>query len=176
MRRPKSYPIYPNHLRNAKDLRHAQALDPPKPATPLVGVCTVRTIPRDFINSIEYRHPHDSMARLARALSLRYDAIRTRHAYFRQLFLVHGHFALDSAILTADQLRAYFLLVKLKIQWKPKSIRQALAATRNFFVDLLGHSDLRVGGQIRIKGHEMSPAVLTRRQVNDLLVAILLSS
>ena len=45
------------------------------------------------------------MARFARALSLQYDANRTRHAYYRQLRLVHEHFDRDPALLTEDQLR-----------------------------------------------------------------------
>ena len=172
MKRTKSYSIHPNHLRNAKALRRAQALDPAKPATLPVGVSTVRTTPRDFINPIGYQHPYDSMARFAGALSLRYDANRTRHAYYRQLRLVHEHFALDPALLTDDQLRDYFLFVKFQKQWKPKSIRQAIAATRQFFVDLLGRADWTVFGQIRTKDHDTLPAVLTRRQVHDLLTGI----
>ena len=124
MKRPKSQsphsPQFPD----------AQAPDPKKTPSAPVSVSTVRTTPRDFINPIDYQHPYDSMARFARALSLRYDANRTRHAYYRQLRLVHEHFDRDPALLTEDQLRDYFLFVKLRKQWKPKSLRQAVAATR----------------------------------------------
>jgi site-specific recombinase XerD len=66
-------------------------------------------------------------------------------------------------------LRDYFLFVKLQKQWQPKSIRQALAAARLFFVDLLGQADWTLFGQIRTRDHDTLPAVLTRRQVHDLL-------
>lgn len=155
MKRPKSPSLHSQSLQNI-----------PAP------VSTVRLTPRDFINPIEYRHPHDSMARFAGALSLRYDANRTRHAYYRQLRLLHEHFALDPALLTEDQLRDYFLFVKLQKHWKPKSIRQALAATRLFFVDLLGHDDWKVFGRIRTRDHDALPAVLTRQEVHDLLSSI----
>jgi len=112
------------------------------------------------------------MARFAQALALRHDANRTRHAYYRQLRLIHEYFALDPALLSESQLRDYFLFVKLQKHWKPKSIRQALAAARQFFVDLLGYADWKVFGQIRTKDHDELPAVLTRRQVRELLAGI----
>ena len=112
------------------------------------------------------------MARFAKALGLRYDANRTRHTYYRQLRLIHEHFACDPAQLSESQLRDYFLFIKLKKQWKPKSIRQAKAACRQFFVDLLGQTDWTVLSQIRTKDHDTLPAVLTRQQVHDLLSGI----
>jgi len=112
------------------------------------------------------------MARFAQALALRYDANRTRHAYYRQLRLIHEHFSSDPALLTEAQLRDYFLFVKLKKQWMPKSIRQTVAATRMFFIDLLGHAGWQIFRQIRTRDHDTLPAVLTRQQVQDLLVCI----
>ena len=112
------------------------------------------------------------MGRFAKALGLRYDANRTRHSYYRQLRLIHEHFACDPAQLSESQLRDYFLFLKLKKHWKPKSIRQALAACRQFFIDLLGHSDWKIFRQIRTKDHDTLPAVLTRQQVHDLLNGI----
>jgi len=112
------------------------------------------------------------MVRFAQALALRYDANRTRHAYYRQLRLLHDYFTCDPAQLTESQLRDYFLFIKLKKQWKPKSIRQAVAATRMFFQDLLGRSDWKVFFQVRTKDHDTLPAVLTRQQVHALLHGI----
>lgn len=109
------------------------------------------------------------MARFAELLALRYDANRTRHAYYRQLRLIHEHFSRDPATLTEDQLRDYFLFVKLQKRWQPKSIRQARAAARMFFVDQLGHAGWKLFSQIRTKDHDSLPAVLTRAQVIQLL-------
>jgi integrase len=133
---------------------------------------TIRTSGREYVNPVDYRHPYDSLARFADFLALRYDANRTRHAYYRQLRLLHEHFACDPASLTEAQLREWFLHVKLKKQWLPKSIRQARAAARLFFVDLLEHKDWRVFSQIRTKDHDTLPAVLTREQVIQLLAHI----
>src|SRR6516162_2881507 len=62
------------------------------------------------------------MSRFADFIALRYDADRTRDAYYRQLRLIQEHFACDPTTLTESQLRDYFLLVKLKKLWQPKTI------------------------------------------------------
>ena len=140
----------------------------PKPTLPPA----IRTSARDYANPVDYNHPYESMARFADFLALRYDANRTRHAYYRQLRLLHQHFACDPATLTEAQLRDYFLFVKLKKHWKPKTIRQALAAAKMCFVDLLGQPHWTVFSQIRTKDHDTLPAVLTRQQVQALLAHI----
>jgi site-specific recombinase XerD len=129
----------------------------------------IRTCCREYVNPVDYQHPHDSMARFAELLALRYDANRTRHAYYRQVRLIHEHFHRDPATVTETQLRDYFLHVKLKKQWLPKTIRQARAAARLFFVDQLERADWKVFAQIRTRDHDTLPAVLTRPQVHDLL-------
>lgn len=140
----------------------------PKPATPP----GIRTSARDYANPVDYKHPYPSMARFADHLALSYDANRTRHSYYRQLRLIHQHVGGDPATITEAQLRDYFLFVKLKKHWQPKSIRQARAAASMFFVRLLGHADWTLFSQIRTKDHDTLPAVLTRQQVRDLLAHI----
>ena len=165
--------LHPKHLKNAQALRRSKAQDPaatPPPSPPEVS--TIRTTSRDYVNPVDYQHPFESMARFAQTLALRYDANRTRHAYYRQLRLLHEHFDCDPALLIEAQVRDYFLFVKLKKQWKPKSIRQTRAATLLFFVDLLGHTYWTVFSQVRTKDHDTLPAVLTRQQVHDLLAVI----
>lgn len=179
----KSTSIHPRHLANARALRRANAAattaasattdagpDPTATATP--GAPAFRTAARDFANPVDYTHPFDSMARFAKMLALRYDANRTRHAYYRQLRLLHQHFASDPALISETQLRDYFLHVKLKKHWKPKSLRLTRAATRLFFVDLLGHPDWAVFSQLRVTDHDTLPAVLTRSQVRDLIAHV----
>ena len=56
---------------------------PPQP-----GPRAIRTSAREYVNPVAYQHPHASMARFAELLALRYDAHRTRHAYYRQLRLI----------------------------------------------------------------------------------------
>lgn len=72
-----------------------------------------RTSSREYVNPVDYEHPHDSMARFADLLTLRHDANRTRHACYRQLRLIHDHFQLDPAALTEARVREWFLHLKL---------------------------------------------------------------
>jgi integrase/recombinase XerD len=169
MKSTNPYSIHPKHLQRARALRRAQAQKKAETPTPPPTASTIRTTPRDFVNPVDYDHPFDSMGRFAKALALSYDANRTRHSYYRQIRLIHEHFGCDPAQLTEAQLRDYFLFVKLKKQWRPKSIRQALAASRQFFVDILGRAHWKIFYQIRTKDHDTLPAVLSRQQVHDLL-------
>lgn len=172
MKNAYSNAIHPKHLQNARARRRAKSPDSAGTPVPPPTATTIRTTPRDFVNPVDYRHPYDSMGRFAKALALRYDANRTRHSYYRQLRLIHEHFNMDPSLLTETQLRDYFLFVKLEKHWKPNSIRQALAAARQFFVDLLDHADWTVFGQIRTQDHDSLPVVLTRQQVHALLAHI----
>jgi site-specific recombinase XerD len=140
----------------------------PKPSLPP----GIRTTSKEYKNPVDYQHPYDSMDRFADFLALRYDANRTRHAYYRQLRLLHEHFACDPTTLSEAQLRDYFLCVKLKKHWRPKTIRQAVAAAKMFYVEFLGQPEWAVFSQIRTKDHDTLPAVLTRPQVIALLAAI----
>ncbi|MGE3309223.1 MAG: hypothetical protein AB7O66_04570, partial [Limisphaerales bacterium] len=92
MKNANPYSIHPKHLQNAMALRRAKTQDPTGTPVPPPAASTIRTTPRDFVNPVDYRHPFESMDRFAKALALRYDANRTRHAYYRQLRLIHEHF------------------------------------------------------------------------------------
>ena len=118
---------------------------------------------------LDYAHCHDSLRRFAQLLALRYDMVRTRQAYYRHLRLIGDHFQADPGSLTEDELRDYFLHVKTRKAWKPKTIRQATASARLFFAGLLGRNDWRVFSQIRTRDHDELPAVMTRAQVIALL-------
>ena len=145
----------------ATPIQSAKASAPPPSA--------IRTTGREYANPVDYSHPYDSRARFAEFLALHYDANRTRHAYYRQLRLIHEQLQCDPATISEAQLRDYFLFVKLKKHWQPKSIRQAAAAARMFFIELLAQPAWTVFAQIRAKDHDRLPAVLTRQQVIDLI-------
>jgi hypothetical protein len=103
---------------------------------------------------LDYQHHHASMAEYAKLLALRYNSSRTRQSYYRQLRLIMDHFNGDPASLTESQLRDYFLHVK--------TIRQAAACARLFFVDQLGDEVWSVFSQIRARDQDRLPAVMTR--------------
>lgn len=132
----------------------------------------VTTAGRHYANPVDYDHPYPSMAHFARFLAVHYDANRTRHAYYRQMRLLHEHVGADPQSFTEPQVFEYFVFVKTKKNWQPKSIRQASAAARMFYVELLGRSGWKVFAQVRARDHDRLPHVLTRQQVHALLAYI----
>lgn len=127
---------------------------------------------RGYSEPTTYSHPWASMAEFARLLALRFDALRTRHAYYRGLRLLHEHFDCDPASLSEAQLTDYLLHVKMVKGWRPKTIRQSSAAARLFFVEQLGRKDWKVFANVRAKDHDELPVVLTRQQVRLLLAHV----
>ena len=45
-----------------------------------------------YRDPLDYTHPYDSMRRFAQLLALRFDMVRTRHSYYRDLRLLHEHY------------------------------------------------------------------------------------
>jgi integrase len=126
-----------------------------------------------YPDSLHYDHLWPSMQRFAQFLALRYDSLRTRHSYYRQLRLLCEHFGCaDPALLTEDQLRAYLLHVKTVRLWKPKTMRQALATAHAFFSEMLDLGRWRVFDEVKTKDPDSLPPVLTREQVRALLQSI----
>ena len=101
-----------------------------------------------------YTHPYDSMRRFAQLPALRFDMVRTRHAWYRDLRLLREHCQADPAVLPGEHLRDCILHVKTVKHWKPKTIRQTTAAARLFFVDLMERGEWKVFSQIRTKAWE----------------------
>jgi site-specific recombinase XerD len=148
--------------------RHSQFV--PAPGSAASVSCVAPKAGGRYADPLDYaQHPYESMRRFAQLLALRYDQVRTRHAYYRSVRLLHEHWQGDPAALTEEQLRDYFLHVKTRRHWKPKTIRQSAAAARLFFVELLEHEEWKVFSQIRTKDHHELPAVLTRAEVWRLL-------
>lgn len=112
------------------------------------------------------------MAQFARLLALRYDSLRTRHSYYRQLRLLSDYADADPALITEAMLQDYLLHVKTVRLWKPKTVRQALATAQLFFIDQLGYERWRLFDQVKTKAHETLPPVLTREQVKALFKSI----
>lgn len=122
---------------------------------------------------LEYDHAHGSMRDYAQLLVLRYESSRTREAYYRQLRLFSEFTGgADPAQACEGQVRDYFLHVKTVKSWSPKSIRQAAACLRLFFVEQHGRGDWRVFSQLRARDRDQLPAVMTREQVIALLGGI----
>jgi len=114
-------------------------------------------------------HPYPSMEQFAGFLILRFNTPRTRHSYYRQMRLVHEFCKADPATITEPQYRDYILHVKTVKHWKPKTIRQAAASAKLFFMEMLELQNWKIFSQIHAKDEETLPAVLTRAEVIRLL-------
>ena len=99
-------------------------------------------------------HPYPSMEQFAGFLALRYNTPRTRHSYYRQMRLVHEFCMADPETITETQYRDYLLHVKTVKHWKPKSIRQAAASAKLFFMEMMEHQTWKVFSQIRTKDED----------------------
>lgn len=132
----------------------------------------IKALSKEYKNPVDYDHPFASMKRYAGFLALRYDCVRTCHAYYRQMRLLHEHFGSDPVDLSEDHLREFFLYVKLEKQWFPKTIRQFRAAAQMFYTHMLGNAEWKVFSQVHTKDHDVLPAVLTREEVQRLLTHI----
>src|SRR6187431_3180981 len=138
---------------NPHSSRHRLRAATPSASTPTPSAATPRRAStaapmrsgKMYPDPLLYIHAWPSMQRFAQFLALRYDSLRTRHSYYRQLRLMADHFAgADPALLTEEMLRAYLLHVKTVRLWQPKTMRQALATARAFFIEMLGLTRWRV--------------------------------
>ncbi len=167
-----------NQINQAPDLLPQQAKSPTEPLSPRTDEAGYQKLPLKYrpkagraqCDPLDYdSHPYPAMKQFAGFLALRFDSPRTRHSYYRQIRLVHEFCACDPATLTEEQFRDYILHVKTKKLWQPKTIRQAAAAARLFFVEMMEHADWKVFSQIRTKNHDHLPAVLTRDEIKLIL-------
>jgi len=125
-----------------------------------------------YADPVSYVHPWPSMHDYARLLALRYEALRTRHSYYRDMRLLHEHFGCDPGTLNEEQITDYLIHVKMIKGWKPKTVRQTSAAARLFYIEMQGHAQWKVFDNVRAKDHHYLPAVLTREEVRALLCGI----
>ena len=93
-------------------------------------------------------HPYPSMLGFAKHLALHFDAPTNRHSYYRQMRLIHEQSQCDPADITEELLRDYFLYVKTVKRWQSRTIRQAAAAAKLFFVGMLGHEPYSKGASL----------------------------
>ena len=117
-------------------------------------------------NPVHYEHhAFPSLERFAGFLALKYDVDTTCHSYYRDLRLISEFCEGDPALADEELLRRYFIFVKSVKCWAPKTIRQSVAASKLFFVEMLGRVEWKVFSQIKTKDHDVLPAVLTRGEV-----------
>jgi hypothetical protein len=79
--------------------------------SPATSATTTRA-DRRHRGPLDSNHPCGSMRRCAGLLALWHEAVRTRHACYRAMRLVHEHFGQDPATLRKDQFQDCILDAK----------------------------------------------------------------
>ena len=96
-------------------------------------------------------------------------APRTVEAYVCMIRLLAQWAEEDPAALGEERVRDYFLhLVRVR-SYAPQTLRQARAALRCFFIEMLGVRGWRVFDHIKTKDHQQLPVVLSRDEVRRVL-------
>ena len=98
---------------------------------------------------------------------------RTREAYLSYVVLIGRHCGCDPATLSEDQVRDYFLFLRMERHYAPSSIALTLAALRAFYSDHLGTGrDWKLWRELKVRRIEPLPTVLSRQEVARLLAAV----
>ena len=78
----------------------------------------------------------------------------------------------DPAGLGEERVREFFLHLIRERGYAPKSVRQARAALRSFFAQMLGRVEWRVFEEVKTKNRDRLPEVLLRQEVRQILTQV----
>lgn len=118
-----------------------------------------------------YNHKYPSMDQFAKSIGLAIKSVRSRHAYYRQVRLLMEFFERDPAELNETDLREYFLFLMIDKKWSPSTMRQAVAALKRFYIDMLKLKPWDVFSEVNTKDNYTKPACPTRMEIIRLLSA-----
>lgn len=104
------------------------------------------------------------MGRFAEYLSLRGFAFTTQQNYYRAIRLIGEFHGADPAGVDEEALRRYFVEVKCRKDWAPKSLRQALAGAKHFYRGMLKQA-CPLFDDIRAPDRKSLPIVLDQGEI-----------
>lgn len=119
-------------------------------------------------NPLDYEHKHQSMAEFARHINLKAVALRTVQAYYRQIRLLRDHCAGDPKRLSRRKVEEYLLHLKIERGWSASSLRQAIAACRMFYAEMLG-KQWKLWDVVEVRDKKKLPVVLEIEEVKRIL-------
>src|SRR5208283_385250 len=123
-----------------------------------------------MINSTVSTYP--SIANFAALVELKDYRLPTKKEYVRYVRQLGEHYQCDPALLTEDQVRAYYLEQRQVRKFGASVMKVAKCALRAFFRDCLRMEGWTVFEELRIAPPQSLPVVLTREQVATLLKAV----
>ena len=111
------------------------------------------------------------MAAFARHINLKAVALRTVQAYYRQIRLLRDHYAGDPKRLSRREVEQYLLHLKLERGWSASSLRQAIAACRMFYSEMLGKK-WSLWDVVEVRDRRKLPVVLDIVEVRRVLGSV----
>jgi len=109
---------------------------------------------------------YPSITQYQQLVELKDYRTKTKYEYVRQVRQLAQHFKCDPASLSENQLREYFVFLRVEKEWKGSAMTQARVALRSFFREnLKTGTDWTVFEDLRIARPETLPLVLTREEV-----------
>ena len=130
--------------------------------------CIKKTPNKKDLNPLHYNHKHASLRDFAEHLNLKDVRLRTLQSYYRQMDLVRRHFGRDPKYLSQARIRSYIVHLKEGKRWEPSSIRQAIAACRMFYCDMLGR-EWKLWDVVKVRDKKRLPVVMTVEEVASVL-------
>lgn len=115
---------------------------------------------------------HPSITKFSAFVQLKDFRDPTKKEYIRYVRRLGDHFQCDPALLTEDQVRAYYLELRQVRKFGASAMKVAKCAFRAFFRDCLHIEGWTVFDELRIAQPQTLPLVLTREEVAVLLKAV----
>jgi site-specific recombinase XerD len=115
---------------------------------------------------------HPSITKFAAFVQLKDFRAPTKKEYVRYVRRLGDHYQCDPAVLTEDQVRAYYLELRQVRKFGSSAMKVAKYALRAFFCDCLHREGWTVFAELRIAPPQTLPLVLSREQVAVLLQAV----
>lgn len=96
----------------------------------------------------------------------------TKQAYVKLVCRLAGHFECDPATVSEEQLRLYFLHLRLERGLKPNTLKHAKSGLKCFFLECVKVAGWTVFQEFRIAKPKVLPVVLSREEVQRVLNAV----
>ena len=108
------------------------------------------------------------MLRFAEYLELQDFRDRTIEGYYRVARVMSDYCGKDPALLSEEDIRAFFVHVRCERGWAPKSTRKFVAGAKHFYRGMLGQECL-ILNEIKSKDRETLPTVLRLEEIRRIL-------
>jgi site-specific recombinase XerD len=115
---------------------------------------------------------HTSVTQFTAFVELKDFRGPTKKEYVRYVRRLGDHYQCDPALLTEDQVRAYYLELRQVRKFGASAMKIAKCALRAFFCDCLHRENWTVFDELRIAPPQALPLVLSREQVAALFHAL----